>query len=108
MAEIKAAREPLFHIVKRPNISVWRKLLYYATAIVAALLISSVFCSISSDVGDLGDFFRYLFEGVIGTETRIWLFLREGMLLLGVALALLPAFKMKFWNLGANGQVVIS
>ncbi len=108
MAEIKVAREPLFHIVKRPNIPVWKKLLYYAIAIVAALIISAVFCAISSDVGDFGDFFKYLFEGVIGTEMRIWLFFREGMLLLGVALALLPAFKMKFWNLGANGQVVIS
>lgn len=108
MAEIKAVREPLFHVIKRSNIPVWKKLLYYAIAIVAALLISAVFCAISSDVGDFGDFFRYLFEGVVGTETRIWLFLREGMLLLGVALALLPAFKMKFWNLGANGQVVIS
>lgn len=108
MAEIKAVREPLFHIIKRPNISVWKKLLYYAIAIIAALFISAIFCALSSDVGDLGDFFRYVFEGVFGTETRIWLFLREGMLLLGVALALLPAFKMKFWNLGANGQIVIS
>ena len=108
MTEIKAAREPLFHVVKRSNIPVWKRLVYYAVAIVAALLISAVFCAISSDIGDFGDFFRYLFEGVFGTETRIWLFFREGMLLLGVALALLPAFKMKFWNLGANGQVVIS
>ena len=28
-------------------------------------------------------------------------------LLLGVAVALVPAFKMKFWNLGGNGQILI-
>lgn len=108
MADVKAVREPLFHVVKRANIPVWKKLLYYAVAVIAALLIASVFCALSSSVGDIGDFFRYLFDGVVGTETRIWLFLRDGALLLGVALALLPAFKMKFWNLGANGQIVIS
>ena len=108
MADVKAVREPLFHVVKRSNIPVWKKLLYYAVAIIAALLIASVFCALSSSVGDIGDFFAYLFDGVVGTETRIWLFLRDGALLLGVALALLPAFKMKFWNLGANGQIVIS
>ncbi|MDY6367070.1 MAG: ABC transporter permease [Clostridia bacterium] len=108
MTDVKAVREPLFHVVKRSNIPVWKKLLYYAIAIVIALFLAALFCSASSDVGDIGDFFKYLFQGVVGTETRIWLFARDGMLLLGVALALLPAFKMKFWNLGANGQIIIS
>ena len=108
MADVKAVREPLFHVVKRSNIPVWKKLLYYTIAIVVALFLAALFCSVSSDVGGIGDFFQYLFDGVVGTSTRIWLFLRDGALLLGVALALLPAFKMKFWNLGANGQIVIS
>lgn len=33
--------------------------------------------------------------------------MRDTALLLGISLALLPAFKMKFWNLGANGQVLM-
>ena len=38
---------------------------------------------------------------------RIWLLLQETALLLGVSLALAPAFKMKFWNLGGNGQILM-
>lgn len=29
-------------------------------------------------------------------------------LLLGFGLAILPAFKMKYWNMGANGQILMS
>jgi simple sugar transport system permease protein len=33
--------------------------------------------------------------------------LQDTALLLGVAVALGPAFKMKFWNLGGNGQILV-
>lgn len=104
----KTVKEPLFHIVKRPGIPVWKRLVFYTVAIVVALLIAGVFCSISSGGHSIFEFFDDLFDGVFGTERRIWIFLRDGALLLGVSLALLPAFKMKFWNLGANGQIVIA
>ena len=108
MNNAKTVKEPLFHVVKRSNIPVWKKLSFYAVSVVAALILAALFCSVSSSTGGFFDFFTQLFNGVLGTERRIWLFLRDGALLLGVALALLPAFKMKFWNLGANGQIVIS
>ncbi|MBO4323170.1 MAG: ABC transporter permease, partial [Clostridia bacterium] len=46
-------------------------------------------------------------EGGVGTERRFWTLLQDSSLLLVVGLALIPAFKMKFWNLGGNGQVLI-
>ena len=48
-----------------------------------------------------------LFKGSFGTERKRWLLLQNTALLLGVGCALIPAFKMKFWNLGGNGQVLI-
>lgn len=101
-----------FHIVKRSNIAVWKKILIYAAALVGALLLSAIICvAFSPKSGgsskNIGDFFKFLFNGAFGTERKTWLFLLEMALLLGVSMALIPAFKMKFWNLGGNGQILM-
>ena len=87
----------------------WKTLLIYGGAIIIGLFAVSIFCAVSSeDVNNPMEMFSSMLSGAFGTERRFWLFLRDGALLLGVSLALLPAFKMRFWNLGANGQIVIS
>lgn len=45
--------------------------------------------------------------GAVGTERKIWILLKELALLMSVSLALTPAFKMKFWNLGGEGQILM-
>jgi simple sugar transport system permease protein len=52
-------------------------------------------------------FFTSLFEGCFGTQRLFWLFLQEFALLLSVSMALIVSFKMKFWNLGGNGQILM-
>ncbi len=108
MEEVKTVREPLFHMVKRGNITLLKRLGIYAGAIVAGILLTSILCVVaSSDKSNPLEMFSSMFSGVFGTERRFWTFLRDTALLLGISLALLPAFKMKFWNLGANGQVLM-
>ena len=46
-------------------------------------------------------------KGVFGTTRRIWAWLRDLALLLCIAVGLAPAFKMRFWNIGAEGQVLV-
>ncbi len=99
-------KEPLFHIVKRDGISPLKKALLYAASILIALFVGGVICSLFSIKNPI-DFFTYLYEGAFGTERKIWLLLQDTALLLGVSLALVPAFKMKFWNLGGNGQILV-
>lgn len=99
-------KEPLFHIVKRDTISTKKKILFYAAAILIGLFIGGVICSLFSSKNPF-QFFGSLFSGAVGTSRRIWLLLQETSLLLGVSLALAPAFKMKFWNLGGNGQILM-
>ena len=48
-----------------------------------------------------------MFEGAFGTGLRTWVLFSDTAILLGIALALTPAFKMKFWNCGGEGQVMI-
>ncbi len=107
MKDLTAVREPLFHIAKRGPIRPVRKIIIYAGAIFLSLLLGGIICSIAAS-GNPFLFFISLFEGVCGSERKIWIFLQNTALLLCVSMALVPAFKMKFWNLGANGQVLIS
>lgn len=103
----KIKREPLIHIAKRDNLSFGKKAVIYAISLISGLLLSSIVCSVFSEVGTVTDFFRAVFKGAFGTPRKIWDLFRSTALLLGVSLALVPAFKMKFWNLGGNGQVLM-
>ena len=48
-----------------------------------------------------------MFRGASSTPRRIWNLLQSLAMLLCVSLALTPAFKMRFWNIGGEGQVLI-
>ena len=99
-------REPLFHIVKRGQLPLWKAIAIRGGAIVVGILFSAILCGIVFGASPFS-VIDSLFNGIIGTERRIWLLIRDTALFLGVGLALVPAFKMKFWNLGGNGQILM-
>ena len=101
-------KEPLFHIIKRDNLSFPKKAFFYAVAIALSILVGGIVCSLftTKELG-VSDFFGFLYEGAFGTERRTSILFQDMALLLGVSLALVPAFKMKFWNLGGNGQILM-
>ena len=99
-------KEPLFHIVKRDNLNAKKKAAFYAGAILIGLILGGIICSFFSSA-NVFKYFSSLFAGAFSTSRRIWLLLQDTALLLGVSLALAPAFKMKFWNLGGNGQILV-
>ncbi len=99
-------REPLFHITKRDNITTKKSILIRIIAVFFSLLILCVVCAIIGGEG-IDVVLGALFDGNFGSERKIWIMLQDTALLLGVSLALIPAFKMKFWNLGGNGQILI-
>lgn len=99
-------KEPLLRLVKRDTLPAKMIVLIYAIAIVASLLLSAIICTLFSSENPLS-FFVSLIDGAFGSSRRIWVLLQDAALLLGVAVALVPAFKMKFWNLGGNGQILI-
>lgn len=102
----RKVHEPLFHISKRDAVSWKRALLVRAITVVGAFLFSGLLSWWLIGV-DPFTFIVKLFEGVFSRETRIWVALRNLSILLCIALALAPAFKMRFWNIGAEGQVLI-
>ncbi|MBQ4150420.1 MAG: ABC transporter permease [Clostridia bacterium] len=103
--------EPAFHIVKRSEIVWWKPWIFRVIAFLAAL----VFCAIITYFLTLAqgnpinplEVYKAMLSGNFGSVARFWPLLKETALLLGVALAITPAFKMRFWNIGAEGQVLV-
>ena len=79
----KSVREPLFHIAKRGQIPLLKAIMIRSIAIVGGIFFSAVLCGIvfgANPFAVIGS----LFDGVLGTERRIWLLIRDTALLLGV------------------------
>ena len=107
-----AVKEPLFHITKRTDISTWKKILARAVAIVAAFVLCGLLAmvlipSIGENPAKLGRFYKCFIDGSFKTINIVWRVLRDLSVLLCISLAITPAFKMKFWNIGAEGQVLV-
>lgn len=99
-------KEPLFHVVKRNTIPAWKSILIRICGLVLGFALSGLLVTILTGFSPFA-LYKSLFDGNFGQEIRVWKMLQETALLLGIALALLPTFKMKFWNLGADGQVLM-
>ena len=97
-----------FYIIKKLDTS---KKVIWLTRIggwLAAFLLAGIICTIFSP-GTFGTFYKEMFLGCFDPtdfETFLELLETAGLLLL-VAFALAPAFKMKFWNIGAEGQILM-
>ena len=98
--------EPLFHIIKRSNINIMRSMLIRAVAIVASIVVMSILMVILAKENPI-TLLTAMIDGVFGNQLRIWILFSNTAILLGISLALTPAFKMKFWNCGGEGQVMV-
>ncbi len=102
----KRIHEPLFHIAKRDGISTLKAWLIRAAAIIFALIVCGLLTMFLTGENPI-NVYASMIDGAIGTERRIWRLLQDLAILLCISLAVTPAFKMKFWNIGAEGQVLI-
>jgi len=105
---IKHSREPKepFMRVTR-NLTISKKATWFIRigGIVAGFLLCAIIAGLLKQ-GTFLDYFRYLGEGVFGSPKRVVNFFEEIALLLIISIALTPCFRMKFWNIGAEGQVL--
>lgn len=102
----KKVHEPLFHIAKRDTLPTAKAWLIRAAAIIFALIVCGLLTMLLTGENPLS-VYESMIKGAIGTERRIWRLLQDLAILLCISLAVTPAFKMKFWNIGAEGQVLI-
>ena len=99
-------KEPFFHIVKRDALPWYQAVGIRAVAIVLALVLCGILTTITMGIDPI-EVYKSIFTGAFGTERKTWITLQNLSILLLIALALTPAFKMKFWNIGGEGQVLI-
>ena len=99
-------REPLFHVVKRPSIPLWKSWTIRVIAILAAFLVCGIITFLLVGRNPL-DMYSSMFRGSFGTSRKIWKLIKDLSILLCISLAVTPAFRMKFWNTGAEGQVLV-
>ncbi|MCI8477776.1 MAG: ABC transporter permease [Oscillospiraceae bacterium] len=106
MREPKTAnhREPLVRIAKRSDISQGKAWLIRAVAILLALLTGGLI------ILALGHnpiaVYKEMITSSLGKPRGIRETVKKAVPLLGCALAIAPAFRMKFWNIGAEGQIL--
>ena len=102
-----AAHEPLIRVVKRGEApSSRRKIGVRLAAIALALVIDALFIYFVTGLNPLS-VYGVMVGGTFSTAMRFSWAMRDlaSLLLIGIALA--PAFKMRFWNIGAEGQVLM-
>ena len=96
----------LGHIVKRDELVWWEAWIIRGVAILLALVVCGIITILLTGVDPI-DMYMSMVEGAVGTTRRTWGFLQNTAILLCISLAVTPAFKMKFWNIGAEGQALI-
>ena len=101
-----AKREPLIQIAKRDGIEPWKTVLIYAAAVLLALLVCAGVIVLLTGLDPVA-VYEGMFKGAVGTKRRAWMTIRDTMTLLCIAIGITPAFKMRFWNIGAEGQVLM-
>ncbi len=106
MSKEAVNKEVFVRMTKRDSVSKTKAWTIRGIAIVLSLIVCAlVIVAITSD----NPFQVYLgiIDGAVGKKRRLWVTIRETMTLLIIAVGLTPAFKMRFWNIGAEGQILM-
>ena len=106
MSTLNVRREPLVRIVKRDGIDRKAGLLIRAAAVLVALILSGLFIFAVTGLNPVKVYIA-MFDGALGSTRKFWFTIRDTMMMLCIGIGLAPAFKMKFWNVGAEGQILV-
>lgn len=102
----KDKTEPLFHIVKKDTLPWHRALAIRIVAIVLAFILCGIITTLTTGINPF-EVYGSMISGAFGSARKTWVTFQNVAILLLISLALTPAFKMKFWNIGGEGQVLI-
>ena len=108
----REGREPLFHLSKRTGIPFWQAWLIRLGAIVLGMAVCALVATLLSEKiqsGDksIGDLFQAFIDGSFKNKDQTMMYLGDAARLLCISLALVPAFRMRFWNIGGEGQTLV-
>ena len=99
-------KEPFLRMSKRESIGPGKVILIYAAALLMALIVSAGVIVALVHMNPV-DVYKSIFDGALGSKRRMWITIRDMLILLCIAVGLAPAFRMRFWNIGAEGQILV-
>ena len=99
-------REPRVHLVKRDGLPWWKAWLIRIVAVVLALIVCGIITLLVTGKNPIS-VYATMVDGCFGTARRTWNLFQNLAILLCISLAVTPAFRMRFWNTGAEGQVLM-
>ena len=111
--QTETVREPLFHLSRRTVIDPLKAWGIRIAAFALGLLVCGIIAFLLIDrlkenPGKIGDFYNAFLKGSFSTSYKFWKFLKNVAILLCISLALTVAFRMRFWNIGGEGQTLVS
>ncbi len=111
-AKKSQVREPLIHLSKRASVNPARAWSIRIAAVVLGLIVCGLVAfllidKLNDNPGRIGDFYEAFIKGSFSTSRKFWKFLKNIAILLCISLALTPAFRMRFWNIGGEGQTLV-
>ena len=101
----KQMREPLIHITKRGELRWYQAWAIRGGAILLALVFAGIITTILTGEDPL-QVYVTIWKGSFGSPRKMWVLGQNMAILLCVALAVTPAFRMRCWNLGGDGQML--
>ena len=115
MSNVKKSevREPLIHLSKRAAINPVKAWSIRLIAIALGLLICGAAAfllieKLQAKPERIGEFYQTFIRGSFSTSRKLWKYLKNTSILLCISLALTTAFRMRFWNIGGEGQTLVS
>ena len=99
-------KQSLFHLAKRDALPWYKSFAIRGCAILLALIVCAVVTMLMTGENPVS-IYATIFKGAFGSARKTWVTFQNLAVLLGISLAVTPAFKMRFWNIGAEGQVLI-
>ena len=105
MSTNKHKHQSLFYITKRDNLSMGWRIAIRVIALIVAFIVAGIITKLLSSENPIKALTIFI-NGAFG-EGRFVVTLHSIAILLCISLAVTPAFRMKFWNIGAEGQVLI-
>ena len=106
MSKNKHTREPLFHITKRDDMAAWKAVSLQLLGVLSAFILCGVLLMIFTGLNP-AEVYVKMFEGSYGGKVTRMQSFHHAAILLCISIAVTPAFKMRFWNIGAEGQVLM-
>ena len=105
-------REPLIRLSRRASITTGKAWFIRIAAVLLGLLVCGIAAfvlieKLQNNPGKIGEFYYTFIKGSFSSSRRIWKFLKNVSILLCISLALTPAFRMRFWNIGGEGQTLM-